>query len=236
MPLTVQPGTTFEADALYLPPSLEGTIGVQIKDKPAGGDVVVARTTAGITEEPAGSGHYGTELVAPDDGGQYWIFWDSGVDTAPFASEELVVSYTAPEAVTGPTFATALDVSARLGRELTEAETAQVEFLLAAATEIITMSVGKDAEWATSLDVPTILRYICADMVARALTFTAGVNSTTESLGQYSYTERGDGESYGLWMTDMERMMARRVVNGSLSGSARTESIATDVWPEPVIP
>lgn len=91
-----RPGEIFEAAADGLVPGLAtGTPGVAIKDKPAGGTVTTARTTAGISEEPAGSGHYGkSDLAAPAAAGRYWLFWDSGTNTPPFAVEELQVTYT----------------------------------------------------------------------------------------------------------------------------------------------
>jgi hypothetical protein len=90
----VQPGATYEAAAVGLLPNLPpGTAGVTLKDKPAGGVVVQTRVTAGITEDPIGSRQYGkSDLVAPTLFGSYWLHWDSGPNTPPFALEELVVS------------------------------------------------------------------------------------------------------------------------------------------------
>jgi hypothetical protein len=89
------PGATFEASAEGAPTGLVGTIGVQIIDTP-GGPVVLARTTAGIAENPAGSGIYSVELVAPDDAGTYTVVWDTGGASPIYRSDTLEVTYDAP--------------------------------------------------------------------------------------------------------------------------------------------
>lgn len=63
-------GSTFEAVVDGFPTGLVGTLGVRILDTP-GGAVVLARTTAGIAEAPAGSGLYGVSLTAPVAVGSY---------------------------------------------------------------------------------------------------------------------------------------------------------------------
>jgi hypothetical protein len=67
------------------PTGLTGTIGVQVKD--ANDNVVVARTTEGITEVAAGSGIYQWNATAPQQPGPYVIIWDTGGATPQFASE-----------------------------------------------------------------------------------------------------------------------------------------------------
>lgn len=86
-----QPGTTFEATTQNAPTGLTGTIGVRIIDQPAG-TAMVARTTAGISEQPPGSGIYSTTLTAPDAAGTYLVVWDTGGATPAFASEGLQVA------------------------------------------------------------------------------------------------------------------------------------------------
>lgn len=67
---------------------LVGTIGVRLMDNQ--GATVVARTTAGILESPAGSTIYvKPDAVAPAAVGQYTITWDDGAGT--WATEDLVV-------------------------------------------------------------------------------------------------------------------------------------------------
>lgn len=86
----VKPGETFEAVADNAPTGLVGTIGVRIIDTP-GTTVITPRTTAGITEVPAGSGFYSASLTAPSDKGTYSVVWDTGGATPQYAREELRV-------------------------------------------------------------------------------------------------------------------------------------------------
>lgn len=96
----VQAGTTFDATLEGAPTGLEGTVGVRVVD-PTTETTVVARTTAGINEYPAGSGVYGVTLTAPalDGHDSPWglsILWDivpGGAPLAPSATftEDLLV-------------------------------------------------------------------------------------------------------------------------------------------------
>lgn len=89
----VNSGTTFETVLENAPSGLVGTVGVRIVD--GVGNTVTARTTAGIIEEPAGSGRYVAHLVAPLGVGQYGALWDTdpgGVaNPANSASQDIVV-------------------------------------------------------------------------------------------------------------------------------------------------
>lgn len=225
------PGQTFEAAVTGFPPGLEGTIRVGIYAEPSRTSAAsTAPTTVGIVED---NGVYGkTDLVAPATGGRYWLIWDQGPSSTNPAIEELVVSYTSPVSTSDYTFASPDDVAARLGRDLTDGEVAQVDFLLLAATEVIVDAVDKDLEWAQGLDVPLTLRFVCAEMVVRSMNFAPGVQSTTESLGAYSFSERAGatGEGGGLWLSKLEQLMVRRTVWGTTSGSARVGSFLDDVY------
>lgn len=71
------------------------TVGVQILD--SSGTVVMARTTSGITELPAGSGIYFktidlTALPASPAPGHYYLLWDNGsVTPGNCTTEDLVL-------------------------------------------------------------------------------------------------------------------------------------------------
>lgn len=69
------------------PAGLVGTIGVTIRDED--GNVVTARSTAGITEAPAGV--YEKTLTAPATEGLYFVDWDTGGASPTHATEELQV-------------------------------------------------------------------------------------------------------------------------------------------------
>lgn len=87
--------TEFETRVQGFPTGLAGTVGVQIRDN-AGG-TTVARTTAGVLEDPAGSGSYVATLVAPADAGDYTILWDTGViSPSTVATDPLTVTAAAP--------------------------------------------------------------------------------------------------------------------------------------------
>jgi hypothetical protein len=87
--IPVAPGATFEARVEGFPTGLD-TVGVQVID--GNNSAVVARTTVGVTETPAGSGPYSVTLIASDGLGEYTIFWDTGViSPSTTAAEELDV-------------------------------------------------------------------------------------------------------------------------------------------------
>jgi len=110
--IRVAPGQSFEAQWQHLATGLVGTAGVRIDD--GQGATVLARTTSGIIESPAGSGIYtATGLVAPSTAGQYWVVWDAGsFSPGLVASEELVVTATAfsPTIPSTPTSYTAQEI------------------------------------------------------------------------------------------------------------------------------
>jgi len=92
------PSSSFEATLDGAPTGLTGTLGVQILDTP-GNNVVLGRTTGGISEAPTGSGIYSVALAAPATQGTYSVVWDTGGGTPVYASEDLVVTSTAPVVV-----------------------------------------------------------------------------------------------------------------------------------------
>lgn len=129
-------------------------------------------------------------------------------------------------------FATGEDVATRLGRDLTADETAQAEFLTELATGLIAGACGKNDAWAAALTpVPSILNLYCVELAVRSMPNPTGLASQTESLGQYSHTERFRDSAAGeaMALTDLEERVIRRAVFGTNSGSAKTESIATEI-------
>ena len=90
-----KPSVSFEASASGFATGLTGTLGVRITDGQT--TVVVARSTAGVTEFPVGSGIYSVVLTAPVTAGQYQVVWDDGTN---FALEELTITYTGSVDVT----------------------------------------------------------------------------------------------------------------------------------------
>lgn len=129
-------------------------------------------------------------------------------------------------------FATAEDIATRLGRDLTAAEGGQAELLIELATGLIAGACGKDDAWAAAYTpVPAIVKLFCVELVVRSMPNAAALESVSESLGQYSTTQRfrDAAAGGGMALSDLEERVIRRAVFGSNSGSAKTESVATEL-------
>jgi len=88
-----QKGAAFEATAEGFLSGLVGTLGVRIIDNVGG--TTMARQTSGISELVAGSGLYGTTLVAPQAPGEYTVVWDdTQIGPEHTAAESLTVTTT----------------------------------------------------------------------------------------------------------------------------------------------
>lgn len=72
------------------PHGLVGTYGVRIIQPGVG--TILARSTAGIVEEPAASGVYTATIVVPDDFGQYLLVADTGGGSPLYVQEGLTVN------------------------------------------------------------------------------------------------------------------------------------------------
>ena len=124
------------------------------------------------------------------------------------------------------------DIATRLGRSLTTAEQAQADLLLEQAIAAIADACGKDDDWSDNLTpIPAALAGVVIEVVARTLAVPIGVRSTSETLGQHSYSEAyPDQLAGGLQLTDVEVRRVRRIVFGSNSATTRPESILDDVF------
>lgn len=89
----------FLAYAEGAPTGLVDTIGVQVRD-PAD-NIVIARTTDGITEIIAGAGAYQFEGTAPATPGPYVLVWDTGGTTPQYSTELFQVTPGSPFAPPG---------------------------------------------------------------------------------------------------------------------------------------
>lgn len=143
-----------------------------------------------------------------------------------------------PEAPADVTpFATAADLSVRLGRPLTDAEAMMADALLMSTTGLIIEAAGKSDAWAAVLDpVPAVLRVVCLEAVVRVISNPSGLASSQEQIGSYQYTQshRRDAPT-GLVLTEAEERLVRRAATGRTSGSARVSSIADDLCIRPEI-
>lgn len=86
-----QVATPFTAVAEAFDTGLVGILGVTIKD--ADGNIVLARTTANITELYAGSGTYQYEGTTPSPQGQYTITWDDASGDVQGYASEYILAY-----------------------------------------------------------------------------------------------------------------------------------------------
>ena len=113
----------------------------------------------------------------------------------------------------------------RLGRDLTADETAAAELLLEAAAAVIDAATEKpDPE-----PLPAILRFVSIEVVLRTMANPNGLVSEQEGLGAYSYAQRfAAGEGGGLQLTQVETLQVRKAVHGSISGTGRQQSLASD--------
>src|SRR5688500_9821292 len=123
-------------------------------------------------------------------------------------------------------FASTQDVEARLGRELTDAEEDQYEYLIEAASAVITEAIGKSEAWAEDLDpVPNLLRIVATDVAIRARGNPTGARSEQETLGVYSHSTSYKDDGGGLWLSSIEQLLVRRATNGGMSGSVQVDSL-----------
>lgn len=91
MAIEASPSGSFYAVCTGFASGLTGTLGVRVVND-ATSATVTARTTSGITENPASSGRYVYSGTAPSSAGKYSVVWDSGsVSPSTLADEQLIV-------------------------------------------------------------------------------------------------------------------------------------------------
>lgn len=143
MTVFAAPGATFEASAANGSTGLTGTIGVRISNLATDTDFL-ARTTAGISEYPAGSGLYARSFTAPTTLGTYALIWDTGGATPVYAREDLVVTYSAPSGTgSGPLYLTAAQLKNTLTMTGTTFADADVTLAIGAASRAIDAVTGR---------------------------------------------------------------------------------------------
>lgn len=208
MPIYVAPKVAFEASVSGAPSGLVGTMGVRIVDVPTA-TTVLARTTAGIVEYPAGSGVYTTILTAPGTPGTYQVVWDSGVvSPTTSAEEDLFVSALYPgEAVaSGSDLCTLDQVRAWLGKP--PADTAQNDVI----QDVITRASR------------AIMRFADREFVARA------ANPATRV-----FVVEGAWRSRVLRVGDLAAAPTAVVVRTSTGSTVSTLNVASDIEVGPLV-
>jgi len=129
------------------------------------------------------------------------------------------------------TLATVRNVRLRVGRELTDDEIGQVEFLGRSATITIFASLAKPSTWQPGSDAADFLSAVAVEMVTRTFHNPMDLQSQSENIGQYSYTNRYNRNAPGMVLTTDEELAIRRSVYGSNVASAQVTSQA-DVYAE----
>lgn len=86
------PSASFESRVHGFPTGLQGTARVRILD--GSGAAVFGPVTAGIDEDPDGSGSYVVALAAPAPAAKYEVFWDQGgtIEPSETWADTLIVS------------------------------------------------------------------------------------------------------------------------------------------------
>jgi hypothetical protein len=115
------------------------------------------------------------------------------------------------------------DVQVRLGRNLSDAEEAQVNLLLTVATTNIINAVDKDEAWEIPPTVKPLLSMMCVELVTRAMANPQALGQISETIGARSYTTTFPREipGSGIMLTELEELMLRRAVWGQNAGTER---------------
>lgn len=119
-------------------------------------------------------------------------------------------------------FATLDQLAVRLGRtsedELTEAQRAQGELLIALVSGLIRSAGGKAADWDPDPE-SILLRAVCLEAAARVMTNPAGVRSEAETLGQHQHSVSYSDGHGAVYLTPAEAKLVR--------GAAGARSVTT---------
>lgn len=127
-------------------------------------------------------------------------------------------------------FATSDDVAIRLGRDLTAAEEAFADEVIADVQSLIAEMLGEDDDWADDLNpVPRVFKTICVEKAILVGSNPNGLTSRSETLGSFSESETFRRDAGGIMLTDDEERRVRLAYYGRSSGSSRPESTADEV-------
>ena len=124
-------------------------------------------------------------------------------------------------------FATAADVEARLGRDLTVAEEAAAE----AVIETVTGLVLEVAGTAESSPVPTYYTALAVEKAVGAISNPSNLASESETLGAHTHAQTFPRSlDLGVFLSEREEYQVRRIANGLVSSSTRTHALPHDVY------
>ena len=131
------------------------------------------------------------------------------------------------------TLAPLRDIRVRVGRDLTDDESAQVELMGRQATITIYALIPKPSSDPDG-DTFDYLNTVAVEMVARTFANPDDLQSRSESIGSYSYTSRYNRNAPGMVLTKPEELTIAQVVFGANSASVKVcsqaDEYADNIW------
>lgn len=129
-------------------------------------------------------------------------------------------------------FATADDVATRLALDLSDEQEAAAAFVIEIVTGLIAELAGESPASAEALDpVPAYYRALCVEKAVGAIANPENLAATSESLGAYSRSATFPrSQDVGIFLTEYEEQMVRRIANNKVSASTRTHSLLHDAY------
>lgn len=124
-------------------------------------------------------------------------------------------------------FAAHSDVQTRLGRDLTADEQDTATAVIATVEGLI-VEVSGEAAPSTA---PAYYKALCVEKAIGAITNPENVASRSESLGAHSHSQTFPRDlDSGIFLTEREEYVIRRIANNAVSGSSRPHSLIHDTY------
>jgi hypothetical protein len=126
------------------------------------------------------------------------------------------------------------NVSARLGRVLSDQETTQVEYLLAQARAVVSQAADMTVPELEEIAAP-VVPLMVVELVCRAMANPAALMSENKTLGAFSvrrifHPTRSAQIATSLLLTGPEKLMLRQALYGTLTTSVPVESHISDIY------
>lgn len=126
-------------------------------------------------------------------------------------------------------YAATADIAARLGRDLTDAETTSYASILEVISNEVNVELGLDGEL---VEAPAVFKGTVVTAAIRQQSNPSGVASQSETLGSYQHSETfprsGDGTTT---LTPAEVRLLRHAFHKTLTGSPVIGSVIDDITP-----
>lgn len=118
--------------------------------------------------------------------------------------------------------ATVEDIETRLGRALSTEEKSAAEQFILQVSGVISDDLHKGTDWAEELDpVPPALTAVVVGKVVSLGNNPQGLQSVSQNLGSYSFSEsyQGSASGLGIILTKDEKQVIRRALGRTGAGS-----------------